>query len=283
MTAATPSWSQIQSDAAAAAAIILDRAAAFPRVALVLGSGLGPFAQQVTEAVTIPYGDLPGFPGTGVVGHAGRLLLGRVGKLPIAVMQGRAHYYEAGNAKAMAVPIRALAAAGCTTLVLTNAAGSLRPEAGPGSVMLLSDHINFTGVSPLWGQQGNARFVDMSAAYDADLQALFTASAATTGLDLHQGVYMWFSGPNFETPAEIRAAKILGADAVGMSTVPEVILARYAGLKVAALSIITNYGAGMNATPLSHQQTMTHAGRAAEAVSSLLRHALTTLGRALPD
>ncbi|MGO1118152.1 purine-nucleoside phosphorylase [Rhodovibrionaceae bacterium A322] len=277
MESSLPSWTKIQADAQAAAAVIWERAPAIPKVGLVLGSGLGSFAESVEEAVSVPYEDLPGFPGTGVAGHAGRLLLGKVGGLPVAVMQGRAHYYEAANAAVMATPVRALAAAGCTSLILTNAAGSLREEAGPGSVMQLTDHINFTGASPLWGQEGNERFVDMSAAYDPDFQKIFQDAANSHDITLHRGVYMWFAGPNFETPAEIRAAKILGADAVGMSTVPEVILARQLGLKVAALSIITNYGAGMSPTKLSHEQTMHYAQKAAQSVKTLLTRSLSLI------
>jgi purine-nucleoside phosphorylase len=245
-----------------------------PRVGLVLGSGLGAFAAEVAAATSIDYAELPGFPPPGVAGHAGRLVLGEVSGTPVAVLAGRAHYYEHGRADAMAVPVRALAALGCEALILTNAAGSLRPDMPPGSVMLITDHINFTGVSPLFGLRSDDRFVDMSAAYDPALCARFRNAAAATGLLLHQGVYVWFAGPNFETPAEVRAAARLGGDAVGMSTVPEVILARHAGLKVAALSIITNLGTGLSSTPLSHAQTMAAANEAAGRVCRLLSSVL---------
>lgn len=241
-----------------------------PRVGLILGSGLGPFADAVEDAAIIPYGDLPGFPEPGVAGHEGRLLLGTVSATPVAVMQGRAHYYESGRADAMTVPVRTLARIGCEILVLTNAAGSLVEEAGPGSVMQITDHINFTGVSPLFGETGNDRFVDLSGAYDADLANRLRDAAETEGITLHRGVYMWFCGPHFETPAEIRAGRVLGASAVGMSTVPEVILARHAGLRVAALSIVTNLAAGLSATPLTHAQTMEKARLAAGSVQKLL-------------
>ncbi|MGH3037264.1 MAG: purine-nucleoside phosphorylase, partial [Gaiellaceae bacterium] len=209
----------------------------------VLGSGLGPLADDVAEPVILPYAELPGFPEAGVAGHAGRLVLGRVGETPVALMQGRAHLYENGRPDGMNAAVQALAEIGCRMLVLTNAAGSLDPELAPGSVMLVSDHIGLTGVSPLFGESGTERFVDMVDAYSPRLRERLRELAARLGIELREGVYVWFSGPQFETPAEIRAAKILGGTAVGMSTVPEVILARRAGLEVAALSVITNLAA----------------------------------------
>lgn len=241
-----------------------------PRIGIVLGSGLGDFADAVDAVATLPYGDLPGFPRPGVGGHAGRLVLGHIGTMPVALMQGRAHYYEHGRPDGMRAAIECLKQIGCDILLLTNAAGSLRPEMPPGSIMLIEDHINFTGVSPLFGESGDARFVDMVDAYDPVLRQRLRHAAEQAGIALQGGVYIWFCGPNFETPAEIRAAKALGADAVGMSTVPEVILARYVGLKVAALSIITNPAAGMGAMPLTHAQTMAAGKRASEDVCRLL-------------
>ena len=241
-----------------------------PKVGIVLGSGLGPFADSLEDAIRIPYGDLPGFPEPGVAGHAGRLSLSIVWETPVAIMQGRAHYYETAAADAMKIPVRTLRKIGCETLILTNAAGSINPDAGPGSVMLLSDHISFTGVSPLFGEEGDQRFVDLSDAYDTTLREQFENAAERVGIGLHDGIYMWFCGPQFETPAEIRAAKVLGATAVGMSTVPEVILARHAGMRVAALSIITNFAVGMSETKLSHEQTMANAAIAFEDVQQLL-------------
>ena len=258
-------------DVARAVQVIRERAPGIePRLAVVLGSGLGGFADAVEGAVAVSYADLPGFPRPGVAGHAGRLVLGRMGETPVAVLAGRAHYYESGRADAMKVPVRTLAALGCETLVLTNAAGSLNAEAGPGSVMVLTDHINMTGVSPLFGEETNARFVDMVDAYDPPIRRRFLELAERQGLTLHQGVYGWFSGPNFETPAEIRALRVLGGDAVGMSTVPEVIAARHAGMRVGALSIVTNLAAGMGDTRLSHEETIANAAKAADAVTRLL-------------
>ncbi len=255
-----------------AVAVVAGRAGGLkPSIGIILGSGLGSFADAVEDAVVISYGDLPGFPEPGVGGHAGRLVLGHVEGTSVAVMQGRAHYYENAAADAMKVPVRTLAGIGCGTLLVTNAAGSLNPEAGPGSVMMLTDHIGFTGVSPLFGETGDSRFVDLGDAYDRDIRAAFHSVAEKQGIALRDGVYMWFCGPHFETPAEIRAAAVLGADMVGMSTVPEIILARHAGLKVGALSIITNAAAGMSDIKLSHTQTMANAAKASDAVSRLLK------------
>jgi purine-nucleoside phosphorylase len=241
-----------------------------PQVGLILGSGLGQFCDNIEVQVSIDFDQLPGFPITGVGGHAGQLLFGQVGKTSVVVMQGRAHYYEQGKADVMAVAIQTLKAIGCISLVLTNAAGSLLREASPGSVMLITDHINMTGVSPLFGAESNKRFVDMSDAYNPSLNNSMRSAAKSNGITLHEGVYAWFSGPQFETPAEIKAVKALGANSVGMSTVPEVILARHQELPLCALSVITNYAAGMNETALSHEQTIAFASKAADTVEDLL-------------
>jgi purine nucleotide phosphorylase len=241
-----------------------------PRVAVVLGSGLGAFADDVRSVAIVPYADLPGFPETSVASHAGRLVLGHIGATPVAVLQGRAHYYERGHAGEMKGAIATLAGLGCETLLLTNAAGSLRTDMPPGSIMAVSDHINFTGVNPLFGEVGDRRFVDMADAYDPGLRTKLKAAGEASGVAVHEGVYAWFSGPSFETPAEIRAAKVLGADAVGMSTAPETILGRHAGLKVVALSLITNYAAGMTGEKLSHAHTLALATEAAGKVRRLL-------------
>jgi purine nucleotide phosphorylase len=253
---------------------VLERAAPGfrPKVALILGSGLGGFVEEVTAVATIPYADLPGFPQPTVGGHAGRLVLGHVGKTPVAVMQGRAHYYERGRADEMKGAIDAMAGLGCETLLQTNAAGSLRLDMPPGSVMAISDHINFTGVNPLFGVgPGDGRFVDMVDAYDPSLRTKLMDAARAANVVCHEGVYVFFSGPSFETPAEIRAARVLGADAVGMSTAPETILARHAGLKVAALSLMTNYAAGLVPGELAHEQTLAVAAAAADKVRRVLR------------
>jgi inosine/guanosine/xanthosine phosphorylase family protein len=251
--------------------VIAARAPGFrPRVAILLGSGLGAFADEVKATATIAYADLADFPRPTVGGHAGKLVLGHVGPTPVAVMQGRAHYYENGKADVMAGAIRAMAALGCETLFQTNAAGSLRLDMPPGSLMAISDHINFTGVNPLFGTVEN-RFVDMIDAYDPELLKRLLTVAKETGVVCHDGVYIWFSGPSFETPAEIRAARLLGADAVGMSTAPETILARHAGMKVVGLSLMTNYAAGLVPGVLAHEQTLAVAGEASGKVRRLLR------------
>jgi purine nucleotide phosphorylase len=243
-----------------------------PKVAVILGSGLGGFVEEVVATATIPYADLQGFPQPTVGGHAGRLVLGHVGSTPVAVLQGRAHYYERGRADEMKGAIDSMAGLGCEILLQTNAAGSLRLDMPPGSVMAISDHINFTGVNPLFGVgTGDNRFVDMVDAYDPVLRTKLMEAARAANVVCHEGVYIFFSGPSFETPAEIRAARVLGADAVGMSTAPETILARHAGLKVAALSLMTNYAAGLVPGALAHEQTLSVATAAADKVRLVLR------------
>ena len=248
---------------------VRERVGAQKRLGVVLGSGLGGLADVLQDPITIPYEQIPGFPLSGVASHAGAVIAGHLKGAPLILLAGRSHYYEHGNARAMAVPIETLKALGVETLILTNAAGSLRKDVPPGSASLITDHINFSGVNPLIGTQGNERFVDLSDAYDPALCERIRAAAKTSGAELHEGVYVWFSGPSFETPAEIRAVRVLGGDLVGMSTVPEVILARYAGLRVGAVSLITNYAAGMEAEELSHAMTMKVAAEGAENMMKL--------------
>lgn len=260
------------------AALVRDWAPGFlPKTAIVLGSGLGELAQEVEGAARISFLDLPGFPRSGVSGHAGELVLGRFAGHDVAVLAGRAHYYEHGNPREMAVPIATLAALGVTRLILTNAAGSLREEVPPGRAMLITDHIAWSGLNPLIGVEGDGRFVSMVDAYDPALAAIVRVAAGAESIDLAEGVYIWFSGPSFETPAEIRMARLLGADAVGMSTVPEVILARHAGLQVAAISMITNLGAGMTGRALSHDETKREAARGADRFRALVRAVVARL------
>ncbi|MFP1643915.1 purine-nucleoside phosphorylase [Pontitalea aquivivens] len=247
-----------------------------PRLGLVLGSGLGHLADQV-QGIAIPYADLPGFPQAGVSGHNPQLVIGNLEGVRVAVFGGRAHYYEHGNPAEMRLPLEILRDLGCDSLLLTNAAGSLRADIPPGGLMMLNDHIAFAGTNPLIGEPTDARFVPMTAAHDAGLRAGLAAAARAEGVDLPEGVYCWFSGPSFETPAEIRAARILGADAVGMSTVPEVILARFLGLRVAAVSVITNMGAGMAEEQISHEQTKAVAPLGAAKLETVLRRYLRDL------
>lgn len=244
---------------------------------LVLGSGLGDIAKAV-DGMPIPYTELLGFPRPGVSGHDPTLVIGRLGHIRVAVLSGREHYYEAGDAGAMRVPIETLAALGATRLLLTNAAGSFRDDIPPGELMLLSDHINFSGRNPLIGEPTDARFVNMTDAYDPDMRRALLAAAVEEGVSLREGVYAWYSGPSFETPAEIRALRALGADAVGMSTVPEVILARFVGLRVAAISTITNMAAGLGVETISHEHTKAMAPKGAAKLEQILRRYLATLG-----
>jgi purine nucleotide phosphorylase len=249
------------------------RARLEPRVGIVLGSGLGGVADAVQDAIAVGYEELPGFPRPTVAGHAGRAVLGRMAGVPVCVLMGRAHLYEGGDPAPRVNPVRALRAAGAEVLVLTNAAGSLRPEVGPGSLMAISDHINLTGHNPLVGPNDEAigpRFPGMADAYDPVLRAELHAAADGLGIALADGVYLAVSGPSFETPAEIRAFRTLGADAVGMSTVHETILARHAGLRVAAISAISNLAEGLSEVPLSHEQTLADAQRAAGDLARLL-------------
>ena len=256
-----------------AGAVMNERSGLRPRVGVVLGSGLGAVVDAVEDPTTIDYGELPGFPRPGVAGHGGRAVLGKFGDVPVAVLQGRAHVYEGGDFDRIRTPVRALRAAGAEILVLTNAAGSLRPDVGPGQLMLLSDHINLSGVNILAGPNDEAigpRFTSMRDAYDPMLRAGLKDAAVELGTTLAEGVYLAVSGPSFETAAEIRAFATLGADAVGMSTVHETAVARHCGLRVAAISAISNFAEGMSDTQLSHEQTLHYAQRAGEDLAPLL-------------
>nr|HMQ57028.1 purine-nucleoside phosphorylase [Rhizobiaceae bacterium] len=215
---------------------------------------------------------------SGVSGHAGQVVAGDLGGKPVIVLSGRAHYYEHGRADAMRPAIECLQGVGVENLILTNAAGSLHEDLPPGSVMLIEDHINFSGASPLVGEPSDRRFVGLTGAYDARLRAAIEIAAKTQDIALGRGVYMWFSGPMFETPAEIRMARVMGADAVGMSTVPEVILARFFGLNVAACSVITNYAAGMTGAELSHQETKDMAPLGGVKLQRILTRAIGEIG-----
>jgi purine-nucleoside phosphorylase len=239
-------------------------------VAFVLGTGLSDLAQQVEDAVTIAYAEIPGFPRTSVSGHSGQFVFGRQQGRRVAYLQGRAHFYEDGDPRAMAVPLELLARLGSGALVLTAASGSLRPDMAPGSLMIVNDHINLSGRNPLIGVKGDGRFVSLLDAYDPNLRDHFFDAAKRAGLRVAEGVYMWFSGPSFETPAEIRMARTLGADAVGMSLVPEVILARALGLRVAAISMMTNYAAGFQGGAPTHDQTRAIAAEGALALQMLI-------------
>jgi len=235
-----------------------------PSVGLILGSGLGSFAGSLKDKVVVPYADIPGFPTSSVKGHAGQLVLGRVGETWALAMQGRVHYYEGYDMSEVVFPTRVLVSLGCKILVVTNAAGGIHPDLEAGDLVLLYDHVNLMGTNPLRGDNPDAlgpRFPDMSAAYDPELRAVAKDVARAENVDLRTGVYAALSGPTYETPAEIRMLRTLGADLVGMSTVPEVIAACHMGARVIGISCVTNLAAGISPVPLSHEEVAETAGR----------------------
>lgn len=238
--------------------------------ALVLGSGLSAIGDLLEDKVIIPYSELKGFPGGGVSGHGRDLLIGMMGGKRIAILTGREHYYEHGNAAAMRPALEAMAELGAQTLLLTNSAGSVDERLAPGDLMLISDHINYAGMNPLIGEPTDRRFVNMVDCYNGDLRAKAVAIGERLQINVGQGVYLWYSGPSFETVAEIQMAIRLGANAVGMSTAPEVILGRYLGMKVWACSSITNMGAGLSAENISHEHTKTMAVQGAAKLKKLI-------------
>jgi purine-nucleoside phosphorylase len=238
--------------------------------ALVLGSGLSAIGELMEDKVLIPYSELKGFPGGGVSGHGRDLIIGVMGGKRIAVLTGREHYYEHGNAAAMRPALETLADLGAQTLLLTNSAGSVDERFQPGDLMLISDHINYAGMNPLIGEPTDRRFVNMVNCYDLDLRAKATRLAERFDYRLGEGVYLWYSGPSFETVAEIQMAMRLGANAVGMSTAPEVILGRFLGMKVWACSSITNMGAGLSSENISHEHTKHMAVQGAEKLKKLI-------------
>jgi inosine/guanosine/xanthosine phosphorylase family protein len=248
-----------------------------PEVAVVLGSGWAGAAQQVQDAQRIDYAELPVFQSTGVEGHVSALTVGRMGAQRVAVLGGRKHTYETGDCAGMAGALRSLKSWGVKLIVQTNAAGSLRAHMPPGALMLITDQINATQRSPLVGETGNARFVDMSAAYDLELLEHTRQLAASKQVTLGEGTYLWALGPQFETPAEIRMFAAWGADAVGMSTVPETILARHAGLRVLGLSLMTNMAAGLSGEVLTHSATLQQAQASGAYASQFLTDLIASL------
>ncbi len=243
-----------------------------PRVAIVLGSGLGRLASRVADAVRVGYGDVPGFHLPTVQGHKGELVAGTLGGVPVITQSGRFHMYEGHSAATAALPVRVFASLGATTLIVTNAAGGIRRSFRPGTLMLISDHINLTGRNPLEGPvlDGEARFPDLTVAYDAALRDVARRTALSLELAVEEGVYAALLGPTYETPAEIRMLERLGADAVGMSTVPETIAARARGMRVLGISTITNPAAGISPTPLHHAEVMEVADRVAGDLARLV-------------
>jgi purine-nucleoside phosphorylase len=251
-----------------------------PRVALVLGSGLGAFADDLEDAVAIPYSEIPGFARPTVEGHAGRLVAGMIERVPVVAMQGRFHYYEGYSLEQVVFPVRVLGVLGVKALVLTNAAGGLNVEFNQGSLMVISDHLNLMGANPLIGsndERFGPRFPDMSEVYSREYQEVAVAEAPSVGIELRRGIYAALSGPSYETPAEIRMLRTLGADAVGMSTVPEAITARHMGIKVLGISCITNMAAGLLDQPISHDEVMETGERVHDTFKELLRRVIPKL------
>ncbi len=267
-------------EASQAARYLGSRAPRFPRVGIVLGSGLGDAALRLHDAIVIPYRRIPHFPSPAVKGHAGKLHVGFWGKLPVAVLEGRVHLYEGYCPAEVVFPVRALGLAGIEVLILTCAAGGIAPRAVPGGLMIFSDHINLQGPGPLAGmadKRWGPRFLDLSAVYDPPLRRAARQAAKSRQLKCVEGVYAALAGPNYETPAEIRALKRLGADAVGMSTVPEAIVARQMNLRVLAVATITNRAAGLAKSPLSHQEVLETGKAASQNLTRLLDGVLTSL------
>src|SRR4030095_9084631 len=260
-----------------AARLIRERAKADVSVAIILGSGLGGFADELTDAKGIPYDQIPGFARATVEGHAGRLVIGKVGDSAIAALQGRFHFYEGYSLEDVTFPIRVLKLLGVRTLILTNASGALNVEYSPGSLMVITDHINLMGVNPLIGpndERFGPRFPDLTNVYAPELQDIVLHEAEAMNLQMRRGVYAALSGPSYETPAEIHMVRALGADAVGMSTVPEAIVARHMGIQVVGISCITNLAAGVTDRPVDHTQVIAVGERIRETFSELLRRVI---------
>ncbi len=256
---AEPSSSALYERAEKAARMIRVRTNAEVSAAIVLGSGLGAFAEALTDATAIPYGEIPGFARSTVEGHAGRLVIGKAGGTILAAMQGRFHFYEGYSLEEVTFPIRVLKMLGVRTLVLTNAAGALNTEFAPGSLMVISDHINLLGANPLTGRNDSRfgpRFPDLTSVYAPELQNMVIEEARAMGMELRRGIYAALTGPSYETPAEIHMVRTLGADAVGMSTVPEAIVARHMDMQVIGISCVTNLAAGVSNRPIDHSQVM---------------------------
>jgi purine-nucleoside phosphorylase len=263
-----------------AARIVRARVNQEPRVAVVLGSGLGGFADDFEEAVAIPYGEIPGFVPSTAQGHAGRLVVGKVGQVPILAMQGRVHYYEGYTLEEVTFPIRTFKLLGIKTIVLTNAAGGINVQLSQGALMVISDHLNLMGVNPLRGpndERFGPRFPDMSAVYSPSLQEIVIEESRAMGVEIRRGIYAALSGPNYETPAEIHLLRNCGADAVGMSTVPEAIVARQMDMEVLGISCITNMAAGISDEPINHDEVMETGNRVRSAFTQLLRRVVDRL------
>jgi purine-nucleoside phosphorylase len=257
-----------------AARVIRARTKLEPRIAIVLGSGLGGFADEFDEAIGIPYEEIPGFMRSTAQGHAGRLVIGKVDEVPVLAMQGRVHYYEGYSLEEVTFPVRTFKLLGVKTLILTNASGGINVELSQGALMVISDHLNLMGDNPLRGpndERFGPRFPDMSAVYAPELQELAIEEARAIGTELRRGIYGALSGPSYETPSEIHLLRSLGADAVGMSTVPEAIVARHMGMDVLGISCITNMAAGISDEPINHEEVMATGDSVRDIFTKLLR------------
>jgi len=260
--------------------VIRARISVEPHIALVLGSGLGSFADDFEEAVGIPYEEIPGFVRSTAQGHAGRLVIGKIDSVPVLAMQGRVHYYEGYSLEEVTFPIRTFGLLGVKTVVLTNAAGGINVQLTQGALMVISDHLNLMGVNPLRGandERLGPRFPDMSAVYSPELQEIVVDEARAIGVEVRRGIYGALSGPSYETPSEIHLLRNLGADAVGMSTVPEAIVARHMGLEVLGISCITNMAAGISDEPINHEEVMATGDRVRETFAELLRRVISAI------
>ncbi len=279
-----PGESGMYCEIAETAQVIRSRHPEKPVLGLVLGSGLGHYAETVARQTVIPFDDLPHFPGLGVPGHSGNLVLGTAEGVPAAVLQGRAHFYEGYSMSEATFPVRVLGLLGIRGLIVTNAAGAINLGLTPGDLMLITDHINMMGTNPLIGRnldELGSRFPDMSEPYDRHLRDLALRASQRCGIPLHQGVYIGLTGPSYETPAEIRMCRMLGADAVGMSTVPEVIVANHMGIKVLGISCITNMATGILGQKLAHREVMETTARMKGKLAALLREMIPSLGEGL--
>lgn len=251
-----------------------------PRIALVLGSGLGAFADDLDERVTLPYSTIPHFPVPSAVGHAGNLVIGKIANVPVAAMQGRVHYYEGHSMLRVTFPMRVFCRLGIKGVLLTNAAGGIGPELKPGCLVVLKDHINLQGTNALIGENEDRfgpRFPDMTEAYAKNWRALALDQGKRQGIDIHEGVYAAVPGPSYETPAEIRFLRIIGADVVGMSTAAEVVVARHCGIKVLAISVVTNMAAGILDQPINHAEVLEIGQKIKGQFSELLRNLIPRL------
>ncbi len=270
--------------ASLAAEFVFSRTKLRPQIALVLGSGLGAFADEFTGATKIPYAEIPYFPRSTAIGHAGQLVIGKVGTVPVAGMQGRVHLYEGYSAKEVIFPIRVFARMGVKAVILTNAAGGIKREFTQGRLVVISDHINLQGVNPLTGpndERFGLRFHDMTSAYDRKFREIAVAQGNRLGITMNEGVYGALAGPSYETPAEIRYLRTIGADLVGMSTVPEVIAARHSGLRVLGISCVTNAAAGILDQPLNHMEVLETAERVKGQFISLLKAVIPRIAEAI--